>query len=140
LYEDSLNKTSFEWSEISKKRGYIDHRRNSNDSYYNYNKITSWLKERNILCKKVAWITYSESIGRGTFSCNDDECSDETVEALKWTFDFYMSEKWKSSAPHYNAIINSHFQYIWFWLSIEKTGNKYKYYATTHYCTSLISN
>lgn len=139
-YQDILNKSSYEWSNISKARGYIDHKRNSWDTYYNYNKISSWLKDRWIICKNISKMTYSESIGWGTFSCNDDECSDETIEALKWTFNFYMSEKWRSYAPHYNAMINSHFQYIWFWLSIQKTGNKYKYYATTHYCTSLISN
>ncbi len=139
-YDENLNKTADEWSNISKERGYIDHKRNSWDAYYDYNKISSWLKERGVVCKKISKMTYSESIGWGTFSCDDEECSDETIEAIKWTFIFYMSEKWRSSAPHYNAMINSKFEYIWLWLSIQKNWNKYKYFATTHYCTTLISN
>lgn len=137
-YDEMLNSTVKEWSEISKEKWYIDHKRSVGDSYYNYAKISDWFEQRGVICSNINKITFSESIGWWVFSCDEDDCTDEAINGLKSTFNFFMSEKWKSYAPHYEAIINPYFQYIGFGMSIEKLGTKFKYYTTIHYCTQII--
>lgn len=137
-YDSKLEKTAYEWSNISKNSWIVTHKRSSWDSYYDYYKISNWFKDRGVVCKNVYWVTYSENIGYWYYSCNDWECSDELIDSLKSTFDFYMAEKYKSSQTHYLSLINSYFTKIWLWIDISNSWNwKYKYYLTVHYCTEV---
>ncbi|MDD3646870.1 MAG: CAP domain-containing protein [Candidatus Gracilibacteria bacterium] len=137
-YNSTLEKTAIEWSELSKQRGEITHKRNSGDVYYDYAKITSWFKDRGVICKNVNSITHTENIGWGMYSCNDLDCTDELIGTIRSTFDFYMSEKNKSYKPHYESIVNPYFTIIGLGISIEDLGNSmYKYYLTVHFCTEL---
>ncbi len=140
-YAFPLNNSALKWSQISKNKWYIDHKRNSWDAYYDYWKISKWMDTEGASCKKVSGKTFSESIGYGVFTCNDEECSDELIEWIRGTFNFFMSEKGKKYDPHYRAIISPYFSSIGTGIELVKTGkNTYKYYLTTHYCTELITN
>lgn len=139
LYDYTLEKTAKEWSELAKNRWEITHKRNTWDDYYDYSKITSWFKDRWVVCKNIYWVTHTENIGYWTFSCNDSECTDELISWIKSTFDFYMWEKYKDYQAHYNSIINSYFTKMWLWIELEERREwSYKYYLTVHYCTELI--
>jgi predicted amino acid-binding ACT domain protein len=143
IYENNslLNNSALKWSQISKERGYIDHKRHTWDGYYNYKKIESWMKWELVICKNIARKTFSESIWYGSFRCDDGECTDELINGMKSTFTFFMSEKRKKYDPHYRAIISPYFGTIGTGIELTKTGkNTYKYYLTTHYCTELITN
>ena len=138
-YDSRLDATALEWSQISNSRWDITHKRNTWDSYYDYNIITSWFKDRWVVCENIYRVTHSENIGWWTYSCNDWECTDELIDAIKSTFNFYMWEKNTSYTAHYDSIINSYFTKIWLWIDIEENSKWYfQYYLTVHYCTELL--
>lgn len=138
-YDSTLEKTALDWSQRSADRGEITHKRNEGDDYYDYDIITSWFKDRGVVCKNIYWVTHTENIWYWSFSCNDSECTDELIGWIRSTFDFYMWEKYKSYQPHYESIINSYFTKIWLWIELEEQSNwNYKYYLTVDYCTELI--
>ena len=138
-YNSKLEQTAVDWSNTSKQRWEITHKRNTWDSYYDYDKITSWFKERWVVCKNIYRVTHTENIWWGTYSCNDWDCTDELIDGIRSTFDYYMSEKGKSYDAHYQSIVNKYFTMMWLWITLEDRGSgRYKYYLTTHYCTELI--
>jgi len=138
-FDELLNKTATQWSEISQNRWEISHKRNSSDSYYNYNKINSWFKDRWIICKNINRSTHTENIWYWVYNCNDNNCNDELSKWIKWVFDSYLKEKDKQYKAHYNSIIEPNFRKIWLWIAINKTwNNTYKFYMTIHFCTEII--
>ncbi len=138
VYNSKLESTALDWSKTSKARWYMDHKRNSADSYYDYNKITSWFKDRGVVCKNIYGVTHTENIWYGSFSCNDGECTDELIKWIRSTFDFFYNEKYKSYQAHYLSMVNKYFTQIWLWIELEdKWNGYYKYYLTVHYCTEV---
>lgn len=137
-FDEKLEKTANLWSQVQKQRGEWTHKRDPWDSFYNYSKINTWFADNGVQCKNIYRVTHSENVGSRWFSCSDDECTEETKQAVKKTFDFYMSEKGKDYSPHYDSLMNGYFTKIWFGLDIEKKGNNsFEYYLTVHYCTEL---
>jgi len=147
-YDSRLNDTAFEWSIISKNKWLMDHKRDQGDSFYNYNKIESWFKDRWVECKIKERATASESIWSFWYYCNSWDCTQAAITSLRKIFDMYMAEKWKSRSnnPHYRAITSSAFSKIWLGMAIkeDKEFTKgypwyryYDYYVTTHYCTEF---
>lgn len=138
-YDLKLESTALDWSKTSKEKWEISHKRNLWDAYYDYNIITSWFKDRGVVCKNINRITHTENIWWWQYSCNDSECTDELIKAIKSTFDFYMAEKGKSYDAHYRSITQTYFSKIWLWIELEEVKDWYfKYYLTVHYCTELM--
>ena len=138
-YNSKLEQTALDWSKTSKTGGDITHKRNPWDYYYDYNKITSWFADRWVVCKNINRITHTENIWRWQYSCNDGECTDELTNAIKSTFNFYMSEKNESYKAHYESIIQPYFTIMWLWIELDEIKNWYfKYYLTVHFCTELL--
>lgn len=137
-YDYALEKTALLWSQLAKQKWLIDHKVSPWDSYYDYYKKASWMKEHGVVCKNLYRVTFSESIGWWVFSCSDTDCTQELTDAIEGSFDFYMNEKWKEYKPHYEAIAGKLFTIMWLGIELEKTSNtRYKYYLTNHYCTQL---
>ena len=140
-YDDKLIKTAVEWSDIQKNLGISTHKRNSWDSYYNYNKIEKWFGDRWVVCEKNWGITSSESIWKNSYYCNDNDCTDEIIWWMKKIFNMYMKEKSLKypNNPHYRWMTNSYLSKMWLWISIKETKKKnyFNFYITTHYCTKL---
>ena len=132
---NSLNMTATEWSNISKDRGYIDHKRTGQTAYYDYNLITNWFSDFGVEFKNVNSITFTETIGWGYYSCKENsDCTDSVITAIDSTFDFIMNEKGKAHRPHYNSLVNPHFTQLGVGLNLD--ANK-KYYLTVHYGTEV---
>jgi len=138
-FDSKLNDSAQEWSDTSLSRWIMSHKRDENDSYYNYNKITSWFKDRWVVCKNINRTTNSENIWRWYYSCSDwNDCTDKLISWTKEVFDFYMDEKGKSNQVHYESVVKKEFNKIWVWIAIKKSWeNNYEFYITTHYCTEL---
>ena len=132
---ENLNQTATNWSKISLQRWNITHKRNLSDAYYDYKKITNWFANQWVEFKNISRKTYSESIGRGKYSCKPD-CTQGLIEWIKSTHKFFISEKWKSYAPHYNAMVMPEFEKIWVWIVVDEKNKKY--YLTAHYWTEII--
>lgn len=131
-----LNATAYERSNLAKTRGYISHERTKGDWYYNYTKITKRFSDRNVTFKSIRGATYSESIWYGYVSCRSGDCTDALINAMKSTWTFFTGEKWKKSAPHYNALINPNFTMMWVWFSVDEKTKRY--YVTIHYASKIV--
>jgi len=140
-YDSRLDNTAYEWTTIQSWKWIMEHKRNPDDSYYDYNKIEDWFNKRWINCKIKNGTTSSESIWKFWYYCSDNDCTDELTESIKVIFDIYMAEKWTGRAndAHYRAITHPDISKMWLWISIRQTNEKdyYEYYITTHYCTEF---
>lgn len=138
-YDSRLEKTALEWSQIAQSRGEMTHKRSSWDVYYDYNKITSWFKNRWVVCENIYRVTHSENIWWGSYSCKDGECTDELIKSIRSTYDYYMAEKYKDYKAHYESVVNKYFTKIGLGIVVEEmSNNQYKYYLTVHYCTNIL--
>lgn len=137
-YNNQLNRSAIVWSEASEDKGYMDHKRNPGDGYYDYWKITAWFKDLGLEFRNVYGVTHTENIGWGPYKCSKSDCTDDLLSAIKYTFDFYMAEKGTNYTAHYESVMNKYFKEIGLGIAIdEKAG---KYYLTVHYGTEIISN
>lgn len=138
MYNDQLNQSAITWSKLAKVRGYIDHKRVGQTAYYDYNKITTWFAEQGLVFENVNKATHTENIGWAYYNCDKDDCTEEMIDSVRTTFDFYMSEKGKAYRPHYNSIVKPEFKEIGLGIVVDAAKNKL--YLTVHYGTKITSN
>lgn len=135
VYNNQLNRSSIAWSEYVKARGYMDHKRAGQTEYYDYSMITDWFADLGLTFKNNYGFTYTENIGWGVYSCSASDCTDEFIDAIYTTFEFYMNEKDKSYKPHYQSVMNDYFKEIGLGIAVDNG----KYYLTVHYGTEITS-
>ncbi len=135
-WSGDLDRTATIWSEASRAKGYMDHKRSGQTAYYDYDRIENWFADQGVTFENWGGITFTENIGHGPYSCSDDECTDELIRAIRYTFDYFMSEAGQAYRPHYNSIMNSKFQKIGFGLVLTDS----QYYFTVHYGTAVGSD
>ena len=136
VVEPKMTTTATERSTTAKNRGYIVHERTPWDWYYNYAKIMKRFADRNIVFQNIWWMTYSESIGYWYISCREGDCTDALIKATKSTWQFYISEKWRKSQPHYKALIQKNFTMMWVGITVDEKTKRY--YITVHYGTKIV--
>jgi len=135
--EPHLNRTAALWSARSAMKGFMEHKRDGTSAYYDYGAINSWFKNFGLEFKNVKGITFTENIGRGPYTCNDErDCTQSFLKAIRYTFDFYMNEENKNYRPHFNAVVNPSFQMIGLGVAV-KNG---QYYLTVHFGTDITSS
>lgn len=135
--DKQLIRTAWLWSDRARDLGTINHKRDGQAAYYDYKMVGNWFSSLGLDFKNIKGSTYTENIGWGMYRCKKDDCTGDMINAIRSTFDFFMSEKGKAYAPHYNSIVNSSFANIGMGLTIDGSG---KYYLTTHYGTQITSN
>lgn len=133
-YNNALNRTAYIWSDFSRQRGFMDHKRVGQTTYYDYNLILKWFQNLGLDFVNVYRVTFTENIGWGVYNCSTDDCTQKLTEAIRSTFDFYMSEKDKEYKPHYNSIMNKYFNEVGLGIAIDNG----KYFLTVHYGTKLL--
>lgn len=135
-YSFQLARTATAWSEVSKKRGYMDHKRDGQTAYYDYNRMLQWFKNLGMTFKNVNTVTFTENIGWSPYSCTKADCTAEVIKAIRYSFDFYMAEKNDAYRPHYNSLMSKYFKEIGVGLAIDET--KKKLYLTIHYAVQPV--
>ncbi len=135
LPSPALNDTASLWSKQAAQKGSISHKRPGQTVYYDYARMVKWFLGLGVAFANEDRSTFSESIGYGTYKCSVKDCTQELIESMRSTFDFYMAEKGKKSAPHYNSIMNKSFKKAG--LGIAINPDQKTYYVTTHYGTTL---
>jgi len=131
-----LIRTAWIWSDQARDTGSLTHKRTPQAAYYDYKAIGKWFSNLGLDFANLKGTTYTENIGWGYVSCKQADCTGDMIKAIRSTFDFFMSEKGKAYAPHYNSIVNANFTEIGMGLVVEDS----KYYLTTHYGTKITSN
>jgi uncharacterized protein YkwD len=132
-----LSRTAKIWSEEVKDRGYLDHRRNEGDAYYDYNIITDWFRNLGLEFANNGGYTHTENITWSPFNC-ESNCTENVISNMQtWGFDYFMAEEGQAYSPHFNSIVSPGFQEVGFGLAVDE-GNKY--YFTIHYGTEITSN
>lgn len=132
-----LNRSAFLWSKASREKNTMDHKRPGQTAYYDYKRIESWFSDLGLEFKNVNRITFTENIGWGYFRCSKKACTQAMIDAIRPTFDFYLAEKGKASAPHWNSIINPQFRLVGMGIAVDPTSKKL--FITTHYGTEMTS-
>lgn len=135
--DKQLDRTAWTWSDRARSLGTINHKRDGQAAYYDYKRVGDWFSSLGLDFQNVKGSTYTENIGWGYFKCKKEECTGAMIDAVRSTFDFFMSEKGKANAPHYNSIVNPSFTSIGMGLTVDPGG---KYYLTTHYGTRITSD
>lgn len=132
-----LIRTAWLWSDRARSLGTINHKRDGQSAYYDYKMVGNWFSSLGLDFKNVKGSTYTENIGWGMYRCKKDDCTGDMINAIRSTFDFFMSEKGKASAPHYNSIVNPSYASIGMGVTVDGSG---KYYLTVHYGTQITSD
>ena len=134
-YSSVLEWTASTWAQHLADIGTTSHKRKSTDGYYSYNSIKSWFIDQWITFatkEKSGQPLFTENLWWNVYTCKKSDCTDDFIKAIKKSRIFFMSEKGKSSKPHYNAIVGN-FSIIG--LGVAVVGNKY--YLVTHYTQPL---
>lgn len=111
------------------------HKRTSSDGYYSYSSIKQWFLNQWIVFaheEQKGQSLFTENLWWNVYTCKKTDCTKEFIAAIKKSRVFFMSEKWKSSRPHYNAIVGN---YTSLWLGVAISGTRY--YLVSHYTQSL---
>ena len=98
--------------------------------------IEDWFENLGLTFENKSRVTFTENIGLGPYSCDAEDCTDELIAMIKYSFDYYMNEVNSSYRPHYNSIMNSYFKEIGLGIAISSS----QYYLTVHYGTAITSN
>ena len=138
VYDVQLDRTAATWSEYSKDKGSITHKRPGQTAYYDYWLIKDWFKNLGLEFANVNGETYTENIGWGYYNCSGSDCTDQLLDSIRTTFDFFMGEKNQSYRPHYESIMNAGFKKIGLGIAIDPDAKKY--YLTVHYATEITSH
>lgn len=133
VYNSALDRTAAAWSDFSKERGYIDHKRPGQTAYYDYNLIKSWFADQGVTFDESGGTAFTESIGWNVYNCRQSDCTQYLIDDIKSSFNFFMSEKGKASRPHYDSIVSSNFTEIGLGIAMDEG----KYYLTVHYAVEV---
>lgn len=137
-YEPQLGRTAAVWSQKAKTLGYINHKRPGQTVYYDYSLMIAWFKDLGLTFKNVGGSTMVENIGWEYYTCNETDCTDEIIDAIHASFDFFMSEKGKAYRPHYESIMSPNYKLLGMGLALDESHHKY--YLTVHYGTEISSH
>lgn len=137
-YNRNLTRTATLWSRKSRDAGSITHKRPGQSAYYDYNRMVDWFADFDLEFKNVSRITFTENIGYGYYNCKSDDCTGALIQAVKSTLEFFLSEKGKAYAPHYDSIVNPHYRLVGLGLALDAKSKKY--YLTVHYGTEIVSD
>ena len=103
------------------------HKRLASDGYYNYWSIKDWFNNQWVEFK-WSWTQFTESIWYRSYSCKQDDCTQELLNTIRKSFDFFMSEA-SDNGAHYRAIVHPNFEYIW--IGYDTNGSNS--FAVIHY-------
>lgn len=140
-YSPALEWTASTWANHLATLGKVTnlHQRNSNVPLYSYTIIKQWFMDQGIVFaakEKNGQTLFTENLSYWYYTCNKVDCTDDFIKAIKGTWkswrSFFMSEKWRSYRPHYNAIVGN-FANVGLWVSL--VGKKY--YLVSHYTQVL---
>ncbi len=135
-YSSVLEWTASLWAQHLADLGIVTHNRKNTDWWYSYESIKSWFINQWIVFVSTGQISqslFTENLWWNLYSCKKTDCTDDFIAAIKKSRTFFMSEKGKAYAPHYNAIMGNYSR-IGLWVVL--VGNKY--YLVAHYTTPFI--
>jgi uncharacterized protein YkwD len=130
-----LHKTAADRSETMHHKGIADHRRFAHSAYYSYGELENRFADRWIQFVNVSRATFTENIGRSSFRCSQEDCTQKAIDAMRQTFEFYLREEGTKNDAHRRTMIHPLFQIVWLWISVDESTRKF--YLTTHYGTQI---
>jgi hypothetical protein len=134
IYDSRLDSTAHDWNIVfAWGKWQNHHRRSPSDAYYDFPKIDNWFAQRWVDPDIVSGAKHTENVGYGYYNCNSGDCTDELIDAIRSTYNFYMSERGKSYDVHYRSIVQPNFSKIG--LDIIVMPSEKRYYLTVHYIT-----
>lgn len=134
-YSPTLNRTAMAWSTIAKQRGYLNHKRDGQTAYYDYNSMKKWFAAQGVTFRGDGTL-FTENIGWGPYNCTKKDCTQEMIDTIRYTFDAYMAEKGKKYSPHYSSIVSPVYTKIGLGIVVDE--KKGKLYLTVHFAKKVL--
>lgn len=133
ILSDDLNQTSQTWSEhhADNRIKWMSHRRYGSSAYYSYPLVIKWFGDQWVDFANVGWTKATECIWWWYVSCRESDCTDEMIKASRSTWNFFMSERGRKYAPHFNALISKQFSQMWVGIAVDPVSKRY--YFTAHF-------
>lgn len=102
--------------------------------------IADWFEDQGLTFENRYRVTFTENIGWGPFRCSSSksDCTDEMIDTIRGSFDFYMDEKYDDYKPHYNSLMNEYFDEIGLGIAVDEGAGQY--YLSVHYGTKITSD
>lgn len=138
VHEPVLDKTAADRSETMKKKWVADHRRFANSAYYAYyayGEIEQRFSKRGVEFVNVSRATFTENIWRATFRCKKADCTDDAINAMRQSWNFYLSEEWTTNDVHWRTLTHPLFTLLGLGIAVDESAGKF--YLTTHYGTEI---
>jgi len=132
-----LSRSAQDWADHAKSTGSITHKRPGQTSYYDYKRMTEWFASEDLTFENIRSTTFTENIGWGVYTCSKQDCTQNFIDALRTTFDFFRSEEGKASRAHWNSMVNPDFRLAGVGIAVDQKSGKY--YFTAHYGTAITS-
>lgn len=136
--DSRLDRTAQIWATVLRDRVEYNatnvHKRDLSDGFYDYDKITDWFAQYGVIGVVRNRATTTENVGFWYYSCDDSDCTDELIQAVRGTFDFFMSEKSYNGA-HYRSIVQPNFTKMG--ISIQVDPSIHRFYIVVHYITDF---
>lgn len=133
--EPLLHKTAADRSETMQHKWVADHKRFKGSAYYAYGEIQQWFSDRGVEFVNVSRATFTENIGRATFRCKQENCTQTAIDAMRETFEFYLREEGTKNDAHWRTMMHPLFNIVGLWISVNEWAGKF--YLTTHYGTQI---
>lgn len=130
-----LHKTAADRSETMRHKWIADHKRFAWSAYYSYGELEARFADRGVEFVNVSRATFTENIGRSTFRCSQEDCTQTAIDAMRTTFNFYLREEGTKNDAHRRTMIHPLFQIVWLWIAVDESIGKF--YLTTHYWTEI---
>lgn len=128
-YDASLDRSAHDWNIVfAGSRGTIYHERSPGDGFYNFSVIDQWFRDRWVNPPIIHGVKHSENVSYAWYRCNQSECTDELISALRGSYNFFMN-----SSSHYPSIVQPNFTKIG--IDVIANPSQNRSYITVHYMT-----
>jgi hypothetical protein len=133
-HDPRLDTTAHDWNIVFAAEKWRNHHtRHPWDGYYNFPVIDKWFITRGINPKVINRAKHTENVGYGYYQCDQSDCTDEMIASIRTTWNFFLSEKWKSYDAHYRTIVQPYFTKMGFDIIVKP--DERRYYIVIHFIT-----
>lgn len=136
-HEPVLSQTALTRSQVLSNKWIADHKRTPDASYYDYEQIESRFADQWVSFVNHNRSTFTENIWRSSYSCDQEDCTDEAVTAIRRIFDYFVSEE-ADDGVHWRTLIHPRFSQVWVELTIDSSQSKL--YWVMHYAVEAVEH
>ncbi len=127
--QEGLDYSATLWAKQNAEAGAINHVRADGIELH------EWFADLGFTFDSADSYSVGENLGLVTYSCSDNDCTDEVIAAMEIVFNAYMAEENTDSVDHYQNIVNMAHDQLGLGFVIDE--EKKFLYLTSHYAEEV---